>query len=45
MCVQRKTREVVFSGVPGYQVKRMAFPDILAAFPLMLGDRDITEHE
>jgi hypothetical protein len=35
MCIQRETRVVVFSGVPEYQVKRMAFPDILAAFPLM----------
>jgi hypothetical protein len=35
MCIQRKTREVVFSGVPEYQAKRMTFPDILAALPLM----------
>jgi len=45
MCIQRKARVVGFSGLPEYQVKRMAFPDILATFPLMLVDRDITEHE
>jgi hypothetical protein len=35
MCIQLKARAVVFSGVSEYQAKRMTFPDILAAFPLM----------
>jgi len=35
ICIQHKTRVVIFSGLPEYQVKRIAFTDILTVYPLI----------